>query len=260
MNISDSNISNQNFQTIKLNFDEFSKKGINIILNSRIKNFNANNIFSSSSTQNTSNDSLNFSLEDSFMEDCSFLNNSNYQAYILEIYFQSKYISTLIEKWTFSFDSTEFIEQSSNLPFKFMKLLRTIYILVKNLPSYFLFKNNKNNNIEFNYRLLSKTSYQKNFDSIFKINSKEFNNFLFIEYVSEKDIKNLENNNYFEKFKNKNNINKINIYKNNFEKNKNANNRKLSLHSNNLSNVLNDSKLSNDASFEFEILNDDDFY
>ena len=79
MNISDSNISNQNFQTIKLNFDEFSKKGINIILNSRIKNFNANNIFSSSSTQNTSNDSLNFSLEDSFMEDCSFLNNSNYQ-------------------------------------------------------------------------------------------------------------------------------------------------------------------------------------
>jgi hypothetical protein len=140
-----------------------------------------------------------------------------------------------------------------------MKLLRTIYILVKNLPSYFLFKNNKNNNIEFNYRLLSKTSYQKNFDSIFKINSKEFNNFLFIEYVSEKDIKNLENNNYFEKFKNKNNINKINIYKNNFEKNKNENNRKISLHSNNLSNVLNDSKLSNDASFEFEILNDDDF-
>ena len=95
---------------------------------------------------------------------------------------------------------------------------------------------------------------------MFKINNKEFNNFLFIEYISEKDIKNLENNNYIEKFKNKNKINKINIYKNNFQKNKNESIRKISLHSNNLSNVLNDSKLSNDASFEFEILNDDDFY
>ena len=259
MNISDSNISNQNFQTIKLNFDEFSKKAINIILNSRIKNFNANNIFSSSSTQNTSNDSINFSLEDSFMEDCSLLNNSNYQIYILEIFYQSKYISTLVEKWTFSFDSSEFIEQSLILPLKFMKLLRTIYILVKNLPSYFLFKDNKNNNIEFNYRLLSRTSYQKNFDTIFKINSREFSNFLYIEYISDKDIKNLKNNNFIEKLKNKNNMNKINIYKNSFQKNKNENNRKISIQSNNLSNVLNDSKLSNDDSFEFEILNDDDF-
>jgi hypothetical protein len=254
----DSNISNENTQiNNKLNFDEFSKKSVNIILNSRIKNFNANNIFSSSSTQTTLNDSLNFSLEDSFLEDYSFLNNSNYQVYILEIYYHSKYVSTLIEKWTFSFDSSEFIEQSYILPLKFMTLLRSIYVLVKNLPTFFIFKNNKNNNFELNYRLLSRISYQKNFDSKFEIINKELNNCLLLEYISEKDIKKLKNNDFLEQLKKNNN--KLNLYKKSFEKDKKNIIRKLSSQSNNLSNVLNDSKLSNDDSFEFEILDDENF-
>ena len=87
---------------VNLAIDEFAKKGISTILKSRIKYFSSSNI--GLSNNNTKADSLSFSLDDSFLEDYSYFNNSFYRIYVLEIYFKEKDFRLLIEKWNFEFN------------------------------------------------------------------------------------------------------------------------------------------------------------
>ena len=170
---------------VNLAIDDFAKKGISTILKSRIKYFSSSNI--GLSNNNTKADSLSFSLDDSFLEDYSYFNNSFYRIYILEIYFKDKDFRLLIEKWNFEFNSKEFNDKNQYLKI-FSIMNKSIYSLVRILPCYSLFKNN-NNSFELEFRIVSHYNKQRYFnEKKFQVSNIEINNNLSVEYICVKDI------------------------------------------------------------------------
>ena len=170
---------------INLAIDDFAKKGISIILKARIKNFSNSNI--GLSNNNTKTDSFSFSLDDSFLEDYSYFNNSFYRIYILEIYFKDKDFRLLIEKWNFEFNSKEYNNKNQYLKI-FSIMNKSIYSLVRILPCYSLFKNN-DNSFELEFRIVSHYNKQRYFnEKKFQVSNIEINNNLSVEYICVKDI------------------------------------------------------------------------
>ena len=170
---------------VNLAIDDFAKKGISIILKARIKNFSNSNI--GLSNNNTKTDSFSFSLDDSFLEDYSYFNNSFYRIYILEIYFKDKDFRLLIEKWTFEFNSKEYNNKNQYLKI-FSIMNKSIYSLVRILPCYSLYKNN-DNSFELEFRIVSHYNKQRYFnEKKFQVSNIEINNNLSVEYICVKDI------------------------------------------------------------------------
>ncbi len=170
---------------VNLAIDDFAKKGISIILKARIKNFSNSNI--GLSNNNTKTDSFSFSLDDSFLEDYSYFNNSFYRIYILEIYFKDKDFRLLIEKWNFEFNSKEYNNKNQYLKI-FSIMNKSIYSLVRILPCYSLFKNN-DNSFELEFRIVSHYNKQRYFnEKKFQVSNIEINNNLSVEYICVKDI------------------------------------------------------------------------
>ena len=170
---------------VNLAIDDFAKKGISTILKSRIKYFSSSNI--GLSNNNTKADSLSFSLDDSFLEDYSYFNNSFYRIYVLEIYFKEKDFRLLIEKWNFEFNSKEFNDKNQYLKI-FSIMNKSIYSLVRILPCYSLFKNN-DNSFELEFRIVSHYNKQRYFnEKKFQVSNIEINNNLSVEYICVKDI------------------------------------------------------------------------
>ena len=170
---------------VNLAIDDFAKKGISTILKARIKNFSNSNI--GLSNNNTKADSFSFSLDDSFLEDYSYFNNSFYRIYILEIYFKDKDFRLLIEKWTFEFNSKEYNNKNQYLKI-FSIMNKSIYSLVRILPCYSLFKNN-DNSFELEFRIVSHYNKQRYFnEKKFQVSNIEINNNLSVEYICVKDI------------------------------------------------------------------------
>ena len=170
---------------VNLAIDDFAKKGISTILKARIKNFSNSNI--GLSNNNTKADSFSFSLDDSFLEDYSYFNNSFYRIYILEIYFKDKDFRLLIEKWTFEFNSKEYNNKNQYLKI-FSIMNKSIYSLVRILPCYSLYKNN-DNSFELEFRIVSHYNKQRYFnEKKFQVSNIEINNNLSVEYICVKDI------------------------------------------------------------------------
>ena len=194
---------------VNLAIDEFAKKGISTILKSRIKYFSSSNI--GLSNNNTKADSLSFSLDDSFLEDYSYFNNSFYRIYVLEIYFKEKDFRLLIEKWNFEFNSKEFNDKNQYLKI-FSIMNKSIYSLVRILPCYSLFKNH-DSSFELEFRIVSHYNKQRYFnEKKFQVETIEINNNISVEYIYVKDI--FKEKDRFEKAKkefiiieNNNNIN-----------------------------------------------------
>ena len=145
---------------VNLAIDDFAKNGISTILKSRIKYFSSSNI--GLSNNNTKADSLPFSLDDSFLEDYSYFNNSFYRIYVLEIYFKEKDFRLLIEKWNFEFNSKEFNDKNQYLKI-FSIMNKSIYSLVRILPCYSLFKNH-DSSFELEFRIVSHYNKQRYFN------------------------------------------------------------------------------------------------
>ncbi len=170
---------------VNLAIDDFAKKGISIILKARIKNFSNSNI--GLSNNNTKTDSFSFSLDDSFLEDYSYFNNSFYRIYVLEIYFKEKDFRLLIEKWNFEFNSKEFNDKNQYLKI-FSIMNKSIYSLVRILPCYSLFKNH-DSSFELEFRIVSHYNKQRYFnEKKFQVSNIEINNNLSVEYICVKDI------------------------------------------------------------------------
>ena len=171
--------------TVNLAIDDFAKKGISTILKSRIKYFSSSNI--GLSNNNTKADSLSFSLDDSFLEDYSYFNNSFYRIYVLEIYFKEKDFRLLIEKWNFEFNSKEFNDKNQYLKI-FSIMNKSIYSLVRILPCYSLFKNH-DSSFELEFRIVSHYNKQRYFnEKKFQVETIEINNNISVEYIYVKDI------------------------------------------------------------------------
>jgi hypothetical protein len=203
---------------VNLAIDEFAKKGISTILKSRIKYFSSSNI--GLSNNNTKADSLSFSLDDSFLEDYSYFNNSFYRIYVLEIYFKEKDFRLLIEKWNFEFNSKEFNDKNQYLKI-FSIMNKSIYSLVRILPCYSLFKNH-DSSFELEFRIVSHYNKQRYFnEKKFQVENIEINNNINVEYIMVKDI--YKEKNIFEQAKNE-----FIVIENNDNLNKNET-RKLSL-------------------------------
>ena len=170
---------------VNLAIDDFAKKGISTILKSRIKYFSSSNI--GLSNNNTKADSLSFSLDDSFLEDYSYFNNSFYRIYVLEIYFKEKDFRLLIEKWNFEFNSKEFNDKNQYLKI-FSIMNKSIYSLVRILPCYSLFKNH-DSSFELEFRIVSHYNKQRYFnEKKFQVETIEINNNISVEYIYVKDI------------------------------------------------------------------------
>ena len=170
---------------VNLAIDEFAKKGISTILKSRIKYFSSSNI--GLSNNNTKADSLSFSLDESFLEDYSYFNNSFYRIYVLEIYFKEKDFRLLIEKWNFEFNSKEFNDKNQYLKI-FSIMNKSIYSLVRILPCYSLFKNH-DSSFELEFRIVSHYNKQRYFnEKKFQVETIEINNNISVEYIYVKDI------------------------------------------------------------------------
>ena len=204
--------------SVNLAIDDFSKNAISTILKSRIKNFSNSNF--GLSNNNTKADSFSFSLDDSFLEDYSYFNNSFYRIYVVEIYFKEKDFRLLIEKWTFEFNSKEFNDKNQYLKI-FSTMNKSIYSLVRILPCYSLFKNN-DNSFELEFRIISHYNKQRYFnEKKFQVENIEINNNINVEYIMVKDI--YKEKNIFEQAKNE-----FIVIENNDNLNKNET-RKLSL-------------------------------
>ena len=181
---------NNQFLLMNNSFDEFIKKAFSIILEVRDKNFNSNNFNCTSNSDIINNkNSFSFSLDDSFNSNFS---NSTTILYILEIYYVIKEEKILCEKWTIQFDSNFFLENKTSL--KLNTLLRSIYCISRMNPCYNIFFND--NNI-FEYKLVNHRKQKCFNESKVKINTINIQN-LSVEYISNNDIKKLEEE-YFQK-------------------------------------------------------------
>ncbi len=181
---------NNQFLLMNNSFDEFIKKAFSIILEVRDKNFNSNNFNCTSNSDIINNkNSFSFSLDDSFNSNFS---NSTTILYILEIYYVIKEEKILCEKWTIQFDSNFFLENKTSL--KLNTLLRSIYCISRMNPCYNIFVND--NNI-FEYKLVNHRKQKFFNESKVKINIINIQN-LSVEYISNNDIKKLEEE-YFQK-------------------------------------------------------------
>ena len=181
---------NNQFLLMNNSFDEFIKKAFSIILEVRDKNFNSNNFNCTSNSDIINNkNSFSFSLDDSFNSN---FNNSTTILYILEIYSVIKEEKILCEKWTIQFDSNFFLENKTSL--KLNTLLRSIYCISRMNPCYNIFVND--NNI-FEYKLVNHRKQKFFNESKVKINIINIQN-LSVEYISNNDIKKLEEE-YFQK-------------------------------------------------------------
>ena len=181
---------NNQFLLMNNSFDDFIKKAFSIILEVRDKNFNSNNFNCTSNSDIINNkNSFSFSLDDSFNSNFS---NSTTILYILEIYYVIKEEKILCEKWTIQFDSNFFLENKTSL--KLNTLLRSIYCISRMNPCYNIFLNDNNT---FVYKLVSHRKQKFFNESKVKINIINIQN-LSVEYISNNDIKKLEEE-YFQK-------------------------------------------------------------
>ena len=176
---------NNQFLLLKNSFDEFIKIALMNILEVRDNNFNSSNFNNSSNSDNYNKNSFSLSFDDSFNSNIS--NNSSSILYIIEIDLISNNEKILCEKWTFQFDKIDFSD-NKNYSLKLNTLLRSVYFISRIIPCYNIFINEKTN---FEYKLVSNRK-QKFFNHTkTKIHYIHLQN-LTVEYISNEDIKKLE--------------------------------------------------------------------
>ena len=193
-------MTNINKEKVKRSIEEFIRKSILVILNSRIHQDD------STSSKQKINTSFGFDeseineLEDVFLEDYSNLQSStnNYTNYILEIFFKRKDFNILIEKYSFTYyhDEDDCITDSYKNK-KLKTMLRSIYTISRTLPGYSYYAK-KDNGFSLEYRLFSNLKAQKTFErngktSKIKLANDDLCNLTAsIEYLSQNEIKRLE--------------------------------------------------------------------
>jgi hypothetical protein len=209
---------NNQFLLLKNSFDEFIKIALINILGVRDNNFNSNNFNNSSNSDNLNKNSFSLSFDDSFNSNIS--NNSSSILYIIEIYIISNNDKILCEKWTFQFDKLDFSDK--NYLLKLNILLRSVYCISRIIPCYNIFINEKTN---FEYKLVSNRKQTFFNDTKTKIHYITLQN-LSVEYISNEDIKKLEEESFQKKH---NGFILLKLPNNN---NKKKNNNRLSLNPN----------------------------
>lgn len=193
-------MTNINKEKVKRSIEEFIRKSILVILNSRIHQDDSTSSRQKINTSFGLDESEINELEDVFLEDYSNLQSStnNYTNYILEIFYKRKDLNLLIEKYSFNYYHDEddcATEAYQNKKLKTM--LRSIYTISRTLPGYSYYAKNENS-YSLEYRLFSNLKAQKSFEkkgktSKLKLANAELSNLtIAIEYLSQSEIKRIE--------------------------------------------------------------------
>ena len=193
-------MTNINKEKVKRSIEEFIRKSILVILNSRIHQDDSTSSRQKINTSFGLDESEINELEDVFLEDYSNLQSStnNYTNYILEIFYKRKDLNLLIEKYSFNYYHDEddcATEAYQNKKLKTM--LRSIYTISRTLPGYSYYTKN-DNSYSIEYRLFSNLKAQKTFEkkgktSKLKLANAELSNLtIAIEYLSQSEIKRIE--------------------------------------------------------------------
>ena len=193
-------MTNINKEKVKRSIEEFIRKSILVILNSRIHQDDSTSSRQKINTSFGLDESEINELEDVFLEDYSNLKSStnNYTNYILEIFYKRKDLNLLIEKYSFNYYHDEddcATEAYQNKKLKTM--LRSIYTISRTLPGYSYYTKN-DNSYSLEYRLFSNLKAQKTFEkkgktSKLKLANAELSNLtIAIEYLSQSEIKRIE--------------------------------------------------------------------
>ena len=193
-------MTNMNKEKVKRSIEEFIRKSILVILNSRIHQDDSTSSRQKINTSFGLDESEINELEDVFLEDYSNLQSStnNYTNYILEIFYKRKDLNLLIEKYSFNYYHDEddcATEAYQNKKLKTM--LRSIYTISRTLPGYSYYTKN-DNSYSLEYRLFSNLKAQKTFEkkgktSKLKLANAELSNLtIAIEYLSQSEIKRIE--------------------------------------------------------------------
>ena len=193
-------MTNINKEKVKRSIEEFIRKSILVILNSRIHQDDSTSSRQKINTSFGLDESEINELEDVFLEDYSNLQSStnNYTNYILEIFYKRKDLNLLIEKYSFNYYHDEddcATEAYQNKKLKTM--LRSIYTISRTLPGYSYYAKN-DNSYSLEYRLFSNLKAQKSFEkkgktSKLKLANAELSNLtIAIEYLSQSEIKRIE--------------------------------------------------------------------
>ena len=193
-------MTNINKEKVKRSIEEFIRKSILVILNSRIHQDDSTSSRQKINTSFGLDESEINELEDVFLEDYSNLQSStnNYTNYILEIFYKRKDLNLLIEKYSFNYYHDEddcATEAYQNKKLKTM--LRSIYTISRTLPGYSYYTKN-DNSYSLEYRLFSNLKAQKTFEkkgktSKLKLANAELSNLtIAIEYLSQSEIKRIE--------------------------------------------------------------------
>ena len=193
-------MTNINKEKVKRSIEEFIRKSILVILNSRIHQDDSTSSRQKINTSFGLDESEINELEDVFLEDYSNLQSStnNYTNYILEIFYKRKDLNLFIEKYSFNYYHDEddcATEAYQNKKLKTM--LRSIYTISRTLPGYSYYAKN-DNSYSLEYRLFSNLKAQKSFEkkgktSKLKLANAELSNLtIAIEYLSQSEIKRIE--------------------------------------------------------------------
>ena len=193
-------MTNINKEKVKRSIEEFIRKSILVILNSRIQQDDSTSSRQKINTSFGLDESEINELEDVFLEDYSNLQSStnNYTNYILEIFYKRKDLNLLIEKYSFNYyhDEDDWATEAYQNK-KLKTMLRSIYTISRTLPGYSYYAKNENS-YSLEYRLFSNLKAQKSFEkkgktSKLKLANAELSNLtIAIEYLSQSEIKRIE--------------------------------------------------------------------
>lgn len=193
-------MTNINKEKVKRSIEEFIRKSILVILNSRIHQDDSTSSRQKINTSFGLDESEINELEDVFLEDYSNLQSStnNYTNYILEIFYKRKDLNLLIEKYSFNYyhDEDDWATEAYQNK-KLKTMLRSIYTISRTLPGYSYYAKNENS-YSLEYRLFSNLKAQKSFEkkgktSKLKLANAELSNLtIAIEYLSQSEIKRIE--------------------------------------------------------------------
>ena len=193
-------MTNINKEKVKRSIEEFIRKSILVILNSRIHQDDSTSSRQKINTSFGLDESEINELEDVFLEDYSNLQSStnNYTNYILEIFYKRKDLNLLIEKYSFNYyhDEDDWATEAYQNK-KLKTMLRSIYTISRTLPGYSYYAKN-DNSYSLEYRLFSNLKAQKSFEkkgktSKLKLANAELSNLtIAIEYLSQSEIKRIE--------------------------------------------------------------------
>ena len=193
-------MTNINKEKVKRSIEEFIRKSILVILNSRIHQDDSTSSRQKINTSFGLDESEINELEDVFLEDYSNLQSStnNYTNYILEIFYKRKDLNLLIEKYSFNYyhDEDDWVTEAYQNK-KLKTMLRSIYTISRTLPGYSYYAKN-DNSYSLEYRLFSNLKAQKSFEkkgktSKLKLANAELSNLtIAIEYLSQSEIKRIE--------------------------------------------------------------------